>query len=134
MAATKTAIEVKGLRKLNKTIKTLADEGLNETLKATNKEAAETVATAAKPRVPRLTGLLAATLRTSATVRNGAVRVGNARIPYAKPIHFGWPKRNISPNPFLYSALDDRKYEIERLYQERVGDVLDAFNRVDGRD
>jgi hypothetical protein len=29
---------------------------------------------------------------------------GRASVPYAGPIHWGWPARNISANPFLSNA------------------------------
>ena len=76
-------------------------------------------------RVPRRSGRLAASIRSSATVKSGVVRAGGAKLPYAKPIHFGWPKHNISPQPFLYEALDARRSAVIDAYVERVAKIVD---------
>jgi hypothetical protein len=52
------------------------------------------------------------------------VRAGRTSVPYAGPIHFGWPAHNIEPTPFLYDALDQRRSEVIDLYEQRVGDLI----------
>ena len=52
------------------------------------------------------------------------VRAGFARVPYAGPIHFGWRKRNIQPQPFLYEALDKRRNEVFDRYNKEVRNIL----------
>jgi hypothetical protein len=85
----------------------------------------------AMPRVPVRSGKLKSTMRVSASTRSGSVRAGGKRsAPYAGPIHFGWPNRPqlqrswyggpIRPNPFLYSALDARRSEVEFVFARGV--------------
>lgn len=99
---------------LNKTIRGFKeiDAALPLEVKKLQLEAAELVATEARRRAPKQSGKLAGSIRAGATLRSGVVRVGSAGIPYAGPIHFGWAAHGISPNPFLYEALDARRAEV----------------------
>ena len=85
-------------------------------LKQANAEAAQIVATAARQIVPNRSGTLAGTIRSSGQAKSGVVRAGFARVPYAGPIHFGWPAHNIAPQPFLYEAADQRVDEVQASY------------------
>lgn len=118
-------IEVEGINKLVRKLKRAGEDDLLEALKAANKEAALAIEVEARPGVPKRSGKLAGSLRHSATPRVGTVRVGKASIPYAGPIHFGWPARNISPRPFLYEALDRRYEEVVQVYFKRIEELAD---------
>lgn len=122
-------IAVEGLDRLARLLRD-ADASLLDELKDANRDAAELVAATARPLVPRRTGRLEATVRTGATKRSGVVRAGRARVPYAPPVHFGWPRRKIKPQPFLHDALDRRRSELERDYAQRVQDIVDKVNRA----
>lgn len=89
-----------------------------------NKAAAEVVAVEARNIAPRVTGHLAGSTRATATKVQGQVAVGSSSVPYAGPIIFGWPRRNIAPNPFIYEALDDRRGEVEDVYHRRVDELI----------
>jgi hypothetical protein len=93
-------VKVEGMRRLRRELKRagvdLAD------LREVNLSAARTVAQAAHP--PRRTGALAGSVRPGASRTAGVVRAGGARVPYAGPIHWGWPARNIEAQPFLVDA------------------------------
>lgn len=121
-------IYVDGLDRLARLLRD-ADADLLEELKAGNRDDAELVAGTARTLVPRRTGLLERTIRAGATRKSGVVRAGTKRVPYAAPIHFGWPRRHIAPQPFLYDALDRRRRELIDLYQKRVQTVVDKVNR-----
>ena len=56
---------------------------------------------------PRRTGALAATVRGSGTKTRAVVRAGYARVPYAGPIHWGWPAHGITAQPWLVDAAVD---------------------------
>lgn len=99
-------------------------------MQRTNKAASQPVAARARDIVPHLTGTLAASIRATATQKEGAVLAGSRAVPYAGPIHFGWPRRNISPQPFLYDALDDRRDDVVDIYNERVEDLVRALDRM----
>jgi hypothetical protein len=47
---------------------------------------------------------------------------------YAGPIHFGWPARNIQPNPFIYEVLDGRRQEVYALYADRISQLIVKYD------
>ena len=120
-------IQLEGYRQLRRDMKRLGDEAVAG-LKQVNKDAADLVADTARPDIPVRSGRLKGTLRTTGTVRGGVVRLGRKAVPYAGPVHFGWPNRPnpakgqrggpIRPNPFLYEATDKRIPEVLALYSK----------------
>lgn len=112
-------IEIEGLRELQRGLRRIDKELTNE-LKKANKDAGEAVVEAARPEAPELTGKLKGSLRAANKVREAEVRLGGAKVPWAGPIHFGWPARNIEPDPFVYRALDKRRDEVRDAYMKRI--------------
>lgn len=116
--------KVDGLKELQKEIRKTEDVELKKRLRLANKEAAQVVADQAKVEVPRRSGRLARSIGTQATQTSAFVKAGTAaRVPYAGPIHFGWPKRNIRPQPFLYEAMDKRIGEVRKAYEKNLGKI-----------
>lgn len=122
--STDPTIKVEGLNEYVRDLKRLDPELVSE-IKAVNRELAEDVAAAARTEAPRLAGTLIESIRAGATQRSGTVKVGKASVPYAGPIHFGWPAHNIEPNTFMWDALDSRRDDIERQYIERVTTIAE---------
>lgn len=151
MAFRKPSVRVVGLRQFTKELKLLGDEAISE-LKEAHEAAAKIVYETAKPMAPvhgarsvisgrpywrpgpqQAPGTLASTLRYSGTQRGGFVRGGRKLVPYAGPVHFGWPSRPdvakrwyggpIKPNPFIFDALDERREEVAVAF-ERYIDAL----------
>lgn len=120
-------IEVVGLRDLQRALRKVSADAPKE-LRKTNLEAARIVSDEAVRRVPVRTGRLRDSIRALAQQRGAAVRAGGARVPYAGPIHFGWPKRHIKPNPFLYEALDRRRQQVLDAYRKGVGHLIRQFD------
>lgn len=117
------AVEVDGLREVVKALRQV--EGAVGDLKAANLEAAGIVRNKALDLVPRRSGRLAGTLRAAGQAGAGVVRAGNrGGVKYAGPIHFGWARRNIEPQPFLFDALDDRRDEVMQAYEKNLGDII----------
>ena len=116
-------VSVEGARELRKALKTVGDEA-KAGLKETNVEVAEIVARAAVTRVPTQSGALRETIRAAGAQTRASVKAGFKKVPYAGPIHFGWPARNIAPQPFLYDALDARRGEVVDAYQNGMADLL----------
>ena len=91
-----------------------------------HKAAAETVAAAARPLTPvGPTRKLLGSIRASGTKRAGVVRAGGPSIPWGPPAHFGAPPPRpqggyIRPNPFLYSAADQRADEVLDLFDRKT--------------
>lgn len=129
-------IQIAGLAALRGQIRAV-DPALVIHIKEINKEAAEDVADRARAMVPKRTGALAGTIRASGIAKGAVVRAGFAAVPYAGPIHFGWPNRPnpgrrwrgapLSPHPFLFDALDQRRKQIEDLYDRRLGELTDRI-------
>lgn len=57
---------------------------------------------------PKVSGLLAGNVRAGAAKTKATVYVGGARVPYAGPINFGWPARNIEAALFMQGAADNK--------------------------
>jgi hypothetical protein len=126
------AIGVEGLASTIRTMKALGDD--TATIKEALRQAALTMAEAAKDTIPEKTGKLKRTLRVSATNYGSFVLAGTKKVPYANPIHWGWfvdrksdaarkssrgyIKKNIKPNPFFSKALGYTKEEIFRNFTD----------------
>lgn len=125
---TKPTIQVAGARDLRRALKAI-DGGIAD-LKKVHAAAAEIVELRASELVPVLDGILDSSIRSSGQAAGGIVRAGSAGVPYAGPIHFGWPSRGIAPQPFLYDALDTRTVEVIEVYESRV-DMLISKHGLD---
>ena len=110
---------------------------MNKRMGAINQQAAEPVAQRARQLVPRRSGRLAASIRTFKAQRAAQVGAGRASVPYAGPIHWGWPNRRIvfgqltaapSPiksQPFLTDALATRRAQVVNIWVKGVDELLD---------
>lgn len=116
-------LKVRGGARLRRTLKR-AGVDLSE-LKQVNREVSNIVAGAAQ--APVQTGRLAATVRAGATQRTAVVRAGRARVPYAGPIHWGWPSRGIVAQPFLSEAATETEPEWTGVYFEQLETVIDKI-------
>ena len=95
-------VRVEGLGAFIRAMKQ-AEADLDE-FKFATQRAGEIVVAAAQGLAPRRTGRLAASGRASKAARKATVRFGSARVPYAGPIHWGWPRRGIAAQPFAVDA------------------------------
>lgn len=125
--AQRPGVQVTGATEIRRELKR-AGESLRE-LREINLKAANVVAAEGRQMVPRLTGMLGRTIRPTATNAMGSVWAGKRLVPYAGPIHFGWPARNIAPQPFLYEALDKRGAQVAAKYEEEVARLIAQFER-----
>lgn len=127
------ALGIEGLRETLRDLKDLQIDA-REDMKETHRRAGEIVAAAAKPLAPVRTGALSATITSSPTKYQGRVRIGRgASVPYAGPIHFGWPAQRIKPQPFVYEALDGRREEVLQTYERRINDLIERHNLAPGQ-
>ena len=150
MARSKPGVRVVGLRQFQKQLRALGDDAVDQ-LKHAHAETAKIVRDEAKRIAPRhgsvstisgrpywqqpshSSGYMADTIRSSGQRRGGYVRAGKKLVPYAGPIHFGWPSRPdpakgwrggpIRPNPFLYDALDKRRTEVANAFARYIDDI-----------
>ena len=121
--------------KFRKELEAVGDEA-NDDLKKANLEGVEQVLAEALRRVPvgtrtdrhHKSGRLKATIKGSASKVRGTIRAGTkTKAIYAWPIHFGWAARNITPNPFLYEALDARRDEVKEAYEAQIAEIIDKY-------
>jgi hypothetical protein len=125
-----TGIKVKGYKA---SIKALQAIGVPDSeIKAAGSQAGEIVAREARNLVPVRTGSLRNTIRVSKALTKVSVSAGNnGKVPYANPIHWGWFKRNIKPQPFFIKALGITRDEVYKNYYRTI-DTLIAFNSTKG--
>jgi hypothetical protein len=122
------AIQIEGGAKLRRAFRD-AEAGM-EDLKDLHKSLADDVAGTAKTKVPVRTGRLQRSIRGSGTKTAARVRAGNNRasgataVPYGPAIHFGWSRRGIKPQPFLYEALDDRRQDVINDYNAEIRHMI----------
>lgn len=124
--------EIVGLRELQADLRKLGDDAKND-MKPAHLRAAEVVVAGSKKYVPYQTGALSNSIRALGRQKSGIVRAGSGSVPYAGPIHFGWPARYIKPQPFIYDALDERRGEVVKIYDERMGYLIKKYNLQPGR-
>jgi len=121
---TRPEIKIEGAKQLQRALRQV--EGGTANLKDAHDAGAKIVEREAVRIVPRRSGVLAGSLRSSGQARQGVVRAGRAAVPYAGVIHFGWAKRNIAPQPYLYDAVDSRRQEVLDAYGVDVNKVIKA--------
>jgi hypothetical protein len=107
-----------------------AGHGL-EDLKAAQEQAARFIAHAAAAVAPRRTGRLAASIRGNRAVGAAVVAAGNrSTLPYANPVHWGWPKRNIKPNRFVWDTAIATEPVWRPIYEAEVRRIIDKVGGV----
>jgi hypothetical protein len=119
--------QVTGAKELRRSLKQ-AGEDLGD-LKDVNRRVGDLVIAAARPMVPVRSGQLAGSLRPAAAAAKVTVRAGSARLPYAGPVHWGWPAHHIRPNPFLSDAATRTEDTWVGYYFDELQAVV---NKVDG--
>lgn len=118
-------VKVTGLRELVKALKDV-DKDIVRELAEINRAAAEKIVPLARSLAPRgKTGLLAASIRAGSTRRSGTIKAGSRSVPYAAPIHWGWPHHGIEPHQFLVDALNASESLIREEYLHDLQAFLD---------
>lgn len=118
------AVQITGLREFVRGCKAV-DATFPKQIRDINKECAEIVAVTARTLAPYRSGRLRGNIRAGATLTAGTVSVGSQSVPYAGPIHWGWPRHHIKPNPFLVKALEGDVGKIEEKYNRDLQAFLD---------
>lgn len=120
------ALRIDGGARLRRTLKSagvdLAD------LRDLNRQVGNVIrptATSNAPVGPDAGGHISSTIRVTATNRTAFIRVGNKRFPYAGPLHWGWFKRGIKPNPWLSQAAQSTEPRWQEIYWRGLNSILD---------
>ena len=118
-------VKLSGARRLRSTLR---DAGVDMAeMRATHMAVAGIVVTAARVRVPVRSGRLAATMRAGATRAAAVARAGDNRhlgVPYANPVHWGWHRRHVKPNPFMSLAAQDSERAWFGVYADRIEQII----------
>jgi hypothetical protein len=122
-------VEVRGVKELRKTMKQ-AGEDLSD-LKDVNQAAGNLVVGIAQGMAPSVSGALAGSIRASRAAGGVSIKAGSARVPYAGPIHWGCPARNIRESLFLTNAASQSEAEWVEMYYQGLEKIID---RVKGDD
>jgi hypothetical protein len=93
---------VAGARQLRAQLKA-AGQDLGD-LKAAHKAVGDIVAPVARSGAPVVSGRLGGSIRVAGTTTATIIRAGTKVVPYAGPIHYGWPARAIPARPFITDA------------------------------
>lgn len=120
-------VRVEGGRELRATIRRAC--GDLEDLKAANSRAAGMVAQWASVTAPRRTGALGSSVRPGRAAGRARVSGGGASVPYAGVIHWGWPQRRITAQPFISDAAVSTQPAWLPVY---LHDIQHALDRVRG--
>lgn len=113
-------IRVTGLRR---TVRALERSGTDaQDLKDLMHAIGMLIVDAASP--PSRSGTLAGTGRAGRGKTKAVARFGGARAPYAGVVHYGWPARNIAPQPFVTDAIQSQRSDILRALEDGLEDLL----------
>ncbi len=114
---------------LSRTVRQLTKAGADAAdLKDLMHSVGTLVVRAANP--PVLSGVLAGTVRAGKGKTKAVVRAGGARTPYAGVIHYGWPARNITPQPFLVEALNRERSDVLTALDQGITDLLKKHDLI----
>jgi hypothetical protein len=87
----------------------------------------------AQPHAPHgPTGRLAGSERPAGTASAAIVRAGFASTPYAGPIHWGWPKRHIKAQPWIYDAATSTESQWTATYMAALEHIIDTIEGAPG--
>lgn len=126
--AEQAGIKVLNLKQITKALQAVGVP--NDAIKAAGKESAESVMGEARKLVPVRSGKLRDSIRLASNARGRVtIQAGNNRssrsgVPYANPIHWGWFKRNIKPQPFFVSALGLTRGEVYDRYMKNMEKLI----------
>lgn len=121
-------VRVRGARELRAALKR-AGVSLQD-LKDANAAVGQLVADAAAAVAPRRTGRLAGSLRPAKAAGRARVMAGGASVPYAGPIHWGWPARGIAAQPFIADTAAATESQWLGTYQDALDDIIRTVERT----
>lgn len=133
-------VKVTGAKELRKSIRQIEDaaakKGMQADLKGAYRTAARAVEVQAKMEAPRRSGRLAGSIKAKGTTTGASIVAGGLKaVPYAGPIHYGWPSRPnkskrwrggpIAANPFLTRAAAGSIDIVRDVLADELQRVLD---------
>ena len=126
MADRSGGVKVTGAKELRAAIKKAEDQDLGQELAKAYRGAANIVTERSRLNSPTQSGDLRNSIRSLGGKTRAIVAAGQGRTnDYAGVIHYGWPARKITPQPFIHEAL---KSEWDRVY-DTFEEAIDAVTK-----
>ena len=126
--AVESGVKVTNLREITRALKNVGAP--KDEIKKAGQESGQLVVNEARGLVPVKTGNLRDSIRIGSTasskitIRAGNNRSGASGVQYANPIHCGWYKRHIRPQPFFTKALGYTREEIYDTYFKQLEKLI----------
>ena len=119
-------ISIQGVKEVTDSLDKLArDLGSNIEL---NKELRTTLSQKASAMAPKLTGALASSVVGNPSAEKAQILAGSAAVPYAGVQEYGWPERNIRPQPYLNPAVKDNIGYIIEKYNDSIQKAIKQYD------
>jgi hypothetical protein len=126
---------IQGLSQLQRRMNRIDREMTTRGMKEIHRKIGGVVVAGARTGVPRRSGRLASTMRTGAQKSRTVVRAGRASVPYAGPIHWGWPNRpnrakgwrggSIDAHPWLSEAAQRTEPVWVSVYERELRSLVE---------
>lgn len=118
-----------GARELRREIKRAEDKGLADALKMAYRDSSTIVAQRSKINAPWRSGDLRSSIRPLGGASKAVVAAGRGRTnAYAGVIHYGWPARNITAQPFIHEALKSEWDLVYATFEDALADLADELS------
>lgn len=118
------AIDATGVEHLIEQLEEVSGENLKKNLRKAHRTASSEAAKLSKRDAPVRTGALQKSIKASPTSTMGRISIG---APQAGPVIFGWPDRNIEPQPFPFQAITEGEDDIMKAYEDGVNTLLEQI-------
>jgi len=122
--ASSVGFRVQGLSQVVRALKALGLEV--DDLKAAFAKIAAEGAQAASGHAPRRSGRLASDIRGNRAQSKAVVTAGRGSVPYAGPINYGWPRRNIAASGFMQAADEQMQPKALQLLEDEINRQIRA--------
>lgn len=119
-------VQIEGMARFRRTVKKAGADMKDFTV--VNRQVATIVANRARvtaPHGPEIRGHVARTVRGGANRTSAIVRVGNnTGFRYANPIHWGWFRRHIRPNPWVSRAATETESTWLPVFERGINAIV----------
>jgi phage gpG-like protein len=119
-------ITISGIKEVTDTLKKLGRD-LESNIEL-NKELSTTLSQKASAMAPKLTGDLASSVVGNPSAEKAQILAGSAAVPYAGVQEYGWPERNIRPQPYLNPAVRDNMGYIIEKYNDSIQKAIKQYD------
>lgn len=118
-------VEIEGLNRFIRTCKA-AGVDMSQFVEA-SRETANIVVFGAMSRAPKRSGNLAASIRAGKGRNRVVLYAGSASVPYANPIHWGWPGHGIRENKFALNAMQESEPTWTAFYERELEKIVSSI-------